>query len=399
MDMQIQSSEYLSWLVELKGRYQNTQIKSSVAVNSAILEFYWNLGKDISEKHYGAKYGDKFYSRLSSDLKLMLPDASGLSKVNIIYCQRFYELYAGVSIVPQVAEQSSQDAKSAIVPQLVEQMSTSVENGIKLAEKVPLFMVPWGHHRLIIDKCKGDVDRALFYVWKTVENNWSRNVLLNWISTDLYAREGKAITNFSFNMPKPDGDLAQQLTKDPYIFSVQGLSERYNETQLKKAMVANIEALLLELGNGFAFVGREKIIEVHGVEKRIDLLFYYIPQHRYCAIEVKTGEFDSPDLGQLQGYVAACDLVLKREEDGPTMGLLVCKGKNAPLVRYLLGKTDMPLGVSDYELTNVLPDDFKSDMPSVEEFEAELARLSLEGVEKDLYNHDVEHEKNTKSDK
>ncbi len=388
MDAQIQSSEYISWLRELKQRYQNTQIKSSVAVNSAVLEFYWELGKDISEKYYGVKYGDKFYSRLSSDLKLMLPEASGLSKVNIIYCQRFYELYSGVSIVPQVAEQSSQDGKTTIVPQPVERLIAMGGNCIKLAEKEPLFMVPWGHHRLIIDKCKGDVDKALFYIRKTVENNWSRNVLLNWISTDLYSREGKAVTNFNYNLPKPDGDLAQQLTKDPYIFSVQGLSEKFNETQLKKAMVANIEALLLELGNGFAFVGREKVVELHGEEKRIDLLFYFIPQHRYCAIEVKTGEFDTSDFGQLQGYVAACDLALKREGDGPTIGLLVCKGKNAPLVRYLLGKTDMPLGVSDYELTNVLPENYKCDMPSVEEFEAELERLSLDGKVIDVNNHE-----------
>lgn len=135
----------------------------------------------------------------------------------------------------------------------------------------------------------------MFYVYKTLENNWSRNVLLNWISSDLYGRSGKALTNFPLTLPEPDGDLAQQLTKDPYIFAVQGLLEHYNETELKKAMVANIETLLLELGSGFAFVGREKTVEVYGEEKRIDLLFYFIPQHRYLAVEVKTGEFDPAD--------------------------------------------------------------------------------------------------------
>ncbi len=376
MDEPILSSEYRSWLLELKRRYRSTQIKSSVAVNRAILEFNWSLGKDISEKYSGVQYGAKFYSKLSADLKLMLPEATGLSKGNIIYCQRFYELYSKASIVPQLAEQSSGADKTTTVPQLVEQFPA--KDGIWLGRHgiVPLFLVPWGHHRLIIDKCKGDVKKALFYVLKTVENNWSRNVLLNWISTDLYSRDGKAVTNFQRTLPEPDGDLAQQLTKDPYVFSVQGLSEKYNETQLKAAMVKNIEALLLELGNGFAFVGREKVVEVCGEEKRIDLLFYFIPQHRYCAVEVKTGEFEPSDLGQLQGYVAACDLVLNRQGDCPAMGLLVCKGKNAPLVRYLIGKTDMPLGVSDYELTKVLPANFKDDMPSVEEFEAELERLS-----------------------
>lgn len=356
------SNEYCNWLKELKQRYRATQIKAAVSVNSALIEFYWYLGKDISEKYSGKIYGAKFYENLSADLKMILPGATGLSKGNIIYCQRFYELYSKIQTVPQLVEQSG------FLPQVA-----AKENS--MGASCPLFQLPWGHHRLIIDKCKGNLEQALFYVLKTIENNWSRNVLLNWIATDLFSRSGKALTNYPSVLPEPDGDLAQELTKDPYIFAVQGLTERYNENELKKAMVANIENMLLELGNGFAFVGREKTIEVCGEEKRIDLLFYFIPLHRYLAVEVKTGEFEPADLGQLQGYVAACDLTLNRPGDNPAMGLLICKGKSAPLVRYLLGKSEIPLGVSDYELTKVLPDTFKSDIPSVEELEAELERL------------------------
>ena len=374
----ILSTEYRKWIIELKHRYRSTQIKAAVSVNSVLIEFYWNLGKDISEKYSKADfYGTSFFRKLSADLQMEMPGEAGFSPRNIKYCVDFYELYRGLLQQPVAkVQECGGNAGSSDRNGQIELLRQPVANVASQERCLPVFLIPWGHHCLILDKCKSDVKKALFYVSKTLENNWSRNVLLNWISSDLYSRNGKALTNFPATLPEPDGDLAQQLTKDPYIFAVQGLSEHYNESELKKAMVSNIENLLLELGNGFAFVGREKTVEVGGEEKRIDLLFYFIPQHRYLAVEVKTGEFDPADLGQLQGYVAACDLSLNREGDNPAMGLLVCKGKSAPLVRYLLGKTEFPLGVSDYELTSVLPDKFKSDIPSVEELEAELERMS-----------------------
>lgn len=226
-----------------------------------------------------------------------------------------------------------------------------------------------------IDKCGWDVAKALFYVRKTVENGWSRNVLAVEIAGDLYSRQGKAVTNFSLTLPEPDSDLAQQLTKDPYIFEVQGLAEKYRETELTDAMCSNIIRLLNSMGRGFAFVGREYAVELEGKEYRIDLLFYCIPLHRYFAVEVKTDEFEPYYLGQLQGYVAACDMVLNTPQENPAIGLLVCRGKNAPLAKYLLGKIDMPIGVSDYELLRKVPDDFKSKLPTIEEIEAELANM------------------------
>jgi len=265
----------------------------------------------------------------------------------------FYRLYSSLPLSQQLVDLGKNAAASGFSPDM-------------------LFRIPWGHHIVIIDKCGGDAEKALFYVRETVANNWSRNVLLNEIRLDRHSRQGKAVTNFGETLPQPDSDLAQQLTKDPYVFEVQGLAERYREHELKRAMTANVEKLLGELGRGFAFVGREYPIEVGGEEKIVDLLFYFIPMHRYFVVEVKTGEFDPAHLGQLQGYVAACDLALNRPGDNPAMGLLICRGKNATLARYMLGKTDMPLGVSDYELSKVVPDDFKSELPTVEELEAGL---------------------------
>lgn len=380
--------EYFSWIGELKKRYRSTQIKASVSVNAALLEFYWNLGKDISERYPGKKRGANFFAELSADLRVAMPDAKGLSTANIRYSHRFYELYACFqqlaeaktiegSYFQQPAENNAKDRalhNPGIQIECAKQDISHNEPPLRPIADL-LVRVPWGHHMLIIDKCGDDMTKALFYVRKTVENGWSRNVLAVEIASDLYARQGKAVTNFALTMPAPDSDLAQQLTKDPYIFEVQGLTEKYRETELTKAMCDNIVRLLNSMGKGFAFVGREHVVELDGKEYRIDLLFYCIPLHRYFAVEVKTGEFEPSYLGQLQGYVAACDMALNTPHENPAIGLLVCRGKNAPLAKYLLGKIDMPIGVSDYELLRKVPDDFKSQLPTIEEIEAELANM------------------------
>lgn len=369
--------EYFSWIGELKKRYRATQIKAAVSVNTALLEFYWNLGKDISERYPGKKRDTGFFAVLSADLKSAIPDAKGLSPTNIKYTRYFYELYGTGCYRQQLVDDNlrgqhlaEQENAGDYRPQVADDKS----NKPLFVEQL-LVQAPWGHHRLIIDKCGDDVAKALFYVRKTVENGWSRNVLAVEIDGDLYSRQGKAVTNFALTMPEPDNDLAQQLTKDPYIFEVQGLAEKYRETELTDAMCNNIVKLLNSMGKGFAFVGREYTVEMQGREYRIDLLFYCIPLHRYFAVEVKTDEFEPSYLGQLQGYVAACDMVLNTPQENPAIGLLVCRGKNAPLAKYLLGKIDMPIGVSDYELLRKVPDDFKSQLPTIEEIEAELANM------------------------
>ena len=375
---------YFEWLGELKKRYRATQIKAAVSVNAALLEFYWELGRDISEKYPGKKRNARFFSELSADLKTTMPEARGFSPNNLRYMRDFYEMYAcsqrldsrrdAAACLQQVAGDNLEGDRYL-------QQVADLKNGESVPRLVAelLVRVPWGHHMLIIDKCKGDVAKALFYVRKTVENGWSRNVLGIEIDGDLYGRAGKAVTNFARTMPKPDSDLVQQLTKDPYIFEVQGLAEEYRETELTRALCDNIVRLLNALGKGFAFVGREFTVETGGEEYRIDLLFYVIPLHRYFVVEVKNTGFKPEHLGQLQGYVAACDMALNTPQENPAIGLLVCRGKNAPLAQYLLGKIDMPIGVSDYELLRQVPEGFRSQLPTVEEIEAELAHLEREG--------------------
>lgn len=374
------TTEYFSWIGDLKKRYHATQIKAAISVNTALLEFYWSLGKDISEKYPGKKRNAHFFAELSADLKIAIPEANGLSERNIKYMLNFYQLYSyrqqlvadnqhsSISNRQQVAADKKTDCHFPEV----------TENNWRSQASSMIFQIPWGHHIVIMTKCGDDVEKALFYIRKTVENGWSRNVLAIEINVDLYSRQGKAVTNFALTMPDADSDLAQQLTKDPYIFDVQGLAEQYHETELTKAMCENIVRLLNSMGKGFAFVGREYVVDMDGEEYRIDLLFYLIPMHRYFVVEVKNKNFKPEFLGQLQGYVAACDMKLNTQQENPAIGLLVCRGKNAPLAKYLLGKIDMPIGISDYELLNKIPDDFKSQLPTIEEIEAELANMEKE---------------------
>ena len=235
-----------------------------------------------------------------------------------------------------------------------------------------LCRVPWGHHRFIIDKCKGDADKAIFYIRKTIENNWSRAVLLNWLDTNLYERQGKAITNFTTHLPEAHGDLANELTKDPYNFDFLTMTEGYNEKELKDALTNNIVKFLMELGNGFAFVGREYRLEVGSTEQFIDLLFYNMRLHCYVVIEVKTEKFKPADIGQLGTYVVAVNHILKTEIENPTIGLLICKEKDEVLAQYAVEGSGEPIGISEYELSQVYPADFKSSLPTIEEIEKQL---------------------------
>ena len=247
-------------------RFKNMQIKAATRVNQEMLRFYWSLGKDMVEMHAESRWGSKFYNNLSKDLASAMPEQKSFSPTNLKYMTYFYQLYS------QISPQTVDEIETEISPQLVDE----------------LCRVPWGHHRYIIDKCKGDVDKAIFYVRKTIENNWSRAVLLNWLDTNLYERQGKAITNFIMQLPEAQGDLANELTKDPYNFDFLTMTEGYNEKELKDALTNNIVKFLMELGSGFAFVGREYRLEVGKTEQFIDLLFYNIRLHCYVVIEVKT---------------------------------------------------------------------------------------------------------------
>ena len=341
---------YAAWICELKRRYRATQIKAAVAVNSALIGFYWNLGKDISEKYPGKKRDANFFYKLSTDLQRAIPDATGLSVSNIKYARYFFELYSEISYRPQAVDDKTES--QCYRPQVVDDNG----HGACLPQVVAdLIRVPWGHHRTVIDKCKGDRDKALFYVRRTIQNGWSRNVLLNWLSTDLYEREGKAQTNFALTMPSDDCDLARQLVKDPQVFEVFGLKEKHDETELKAAIVANIERTLLSLGRLVSFVGREYPVEIGGETKNIDLLFYIIPLHRYLVMEVKTTKYEPSDLGQLSGYLVMAEQCLNTPEDNPPIGVLVCKEHNRVLAKFHLEKLGLPMGITDYQIKKLLP--------------------------------------------
>ena len=373
----IQDKEYLEWIKDLGTRFRRSQIKAAVKVNEEMLRFYWELGHDIVERDAENHYGSRFFSILSHDLKEATSTTSGLSERNIRYAKDFYLLYSQeVGILQQPAAKSDLEdvtkdeeklqqpaAKSndTILPQLVEQIKSEI------------FSVPWGHHMLLIDKCKNAPQKALFFVHQTMQNGWSRNMLLNFLDTNLYERQGKALTNFSRTLPDETSDLAQELTKDPYDFAFTGITGKYNERLLKDKLLNNITQFLVELGTGFAYVGKEYRLQIGDTENFIDLLFYNLNLSCYVVIEVKIGKFEFADAGQLGGYVVACNHILKKEgRDNPTIGILICKEKDSLVAQYALEASSQPLGISEYELAKLYPEKVEGTIPTIEEIEQNL---------------------------
>lgn len=361
--------EYKEWIKELSQRYRSSQIKAAVKVNTEMLRFYWELGRDIFKYNLDNKYGSRFYSVLTSDLQKELPNVSGLTERNIRYMKSFYLLYSQEDeILPQAVAESS----DMVAPQAV-----AKSQGAIVQQVVGLFQIPWGHHRVIIDRVKGDRNKALFFVRKTIEEGWSRAVLETWITSNLYEREGKAITNFHSTLPEPMSDLAQEITKDPYNFAFAGIRGKYNERLLKDALLKNITDFLLELGTGFSYVGKEYRLQIGETENFIDLLFFHIPLNCYVVIEVKIDKFTPGDLGQLGTYVVACNHIVKQPHHNPTIGLLVCKSKDNLLAQYALEGSNQPIGISEFELEKLYPTKVEGMIPTIEELEDKLnERLS-----------------------
>jgi len=330
---------YMEWINGLSEKYRNSQIKAAISVNSEMLKFYWELGKDIHELHFEKKHGSDFFAQLSKDLKQRIPGAKCFSETNLRYMERYYKLFSNL---PQV--------------------------------EADLFCVPWGHLKLLMDKCRTNPEKARFFLNKTIENNWSRAVLLNFLDTDLYERQGKAISNFKDRLPSSYGQLAQELTKDPYNFDFLTIQEDCNEKGLKDALMDNIQYFLMELGSGFAFVGREYRLTIGKTEEYVDLLFYNIKLHCYVVVEVKIAAFRPGDIGQLGTYVTAVNHILRGEGDGATIGLLICKTKDNVLAQYATESSSQPIGISEYHLSNLLPENYKSMLPTIEEIEMELNR-------------------------
>ena len=363
---------YAAWVRDVAQRFRASQIKAAVRVNGELLRFYWSLGRDIVEKRAEAQWGEGFFVRFSRDLQRELSGVKGLSPKNLYYMKGFYLLYSRqVENFPQVGGKLETLPQPEIFPQ--------VAGKIPSAPWEAIFAVPWGHHKLLIDKFMGTPEHALFYVREIARHGWSRSVLSHHMDLRLHERQGRAVTNFETTLPALDSDLARELTKDPYAFDFTQLAEAFTETELKAALVANIEKVLLELGNGFAFLGREHRLDVGGTELFTDLLFYHVRLHCYVVVEVKTEPFEPAFLGQLSGYVASANHLLKGPGDGDTVGLLICKSKNRVLARYALEGYKQPLGISDYELAQLYPADFRGSLPSIEEIERGLAPAPAEG--------------------
>jgi len=344
------SRQYHTWLQDIKKRVRQAQLKAATFVNTALLEFYWNLGADIVEQQKQAVWGSGFLKQLSKDLTAEFPDMKGFSLNNLQYIKRWYSFYCGS------------------LPNCGTGCSTITEQPVSL-----LVQIPWGHNLTIISKCD-TVEQALFYVQKTIENNWSRSVLTHQIESDLYGRQGKAITNFKNTLPAPQSDLAREIIKDPYNFDFLTLTEEYTERELEKGLIDHIAKFLMELGAGFAYLGKQVPLQVGERDFFLDLLFYHVQLHCYVVVELKVVEFEPEHVGKLNFYIKAIDQQLRQENDNPTIGILLCKGKDKVVAEYALSDIHKPMGVSEYELTQALPKELKSSLPSIEEIEAELER-------------------------
>ena len=348
---------YRNWIKDISRRFRQSQLKAAVKVNSEMLRFYWGLGRDISFMSEKAEYGSGFYNAISSDLKDVFPTVKSFSTTNLKYMRYFYEMY------PSVSENHQRLVDEFVVDENRQQAVDDFEM---------IFLIPWGHHVQILGKCKGNPEKALFYVKKTLENNWSRAVLMNFLDTDLYERQGKAITNFSITLPEEQSELAQAITKDPYNFDFISIREKYNEKELKDALLDNIERFLIELGSGFAYVGREVELNIGKTENFVDLVFYNYKLHCFFIVEVKIGEFQSGDMGQLGTYMVAVNHQIKGEADGPTLGLILCKSKDNVKAQYALEASSQPMGIAVYDINRFLPENYKSSLPTIEEIEAEF---------------------------
>lgn len=336
------SAEFKNWVLDISKKFKASQIKAACHVNSEMLQFYFYLGKEISMTSFKAQYGNKFYDNLSKELIANLPNTKGFSSRNLRYIENFYTLYKN---------------EIQIMPQLV----------------AKLFVIPWGHHRYIIDKCK-DVKEAIFFINKVIENNWSRAVLLNFLDTNLYKRNKGSITNFDLRLPEIDKDLANEIIKDPYNFDFLSFGDKFNEKELKDALIDNIQKFLMELGNGFAYIGKEYRLYIDDIELYLDMIFYNTKIHAYVVVEVKTTNFKPEYIGQLGTYTVAVDHLLKSDKDEKTIGILICKDKKDSLAKYALESSSQPLGISSFELSKVLPANFKSNLLTIEEIENELKK-------------------------
>ncbi len=352
------TKEYKNFIIDIKSKINHAQIKIATAVNSALLLFYWELGEIISAKQKETKWGSKFIEQMANDLKKEFPDLKGFSRTNLFYIKKFYEFYS-INLVQLSGGLIQDDDKNK-----------TVHHTGGLIESI-VFKIPWRHNVEILNRVN-TIDEALYYVKQTMLNNWNRDTLALNIKTDLFNRDGKSINNFKSTLAQPQSDLAVQTIKDPYVFDFLTFDKPFIERDIENRLIEDITKFLLELGKGFAYVGKQYHLEIANQDYYLDLLFYHIELKCYVVIELKNRKFIPEFAGKLNFYISAVDTLLKKENDNPTIGIILCRDKNNIEVEFALRDINKPMGVSEFELTEILPDNLKSSLPTIEEIEEEF---------------------------
>lgn len=342
------TQEYNSTLADLKRHIRESQIRAVTAANAELIKLYWLIGKTIVEKQEGSGWGSKFIEKISRDLQNEFPGVEGFSKRNIFRMRAFYLEYK-------------------LVPPAVAQFNGIEHLGV-------LTQIPWSHNIILMEKLD-NIEQRLWYAKKTVENGWGKRALEDWIERDIYSRQGKAVTNFSYHLPEPQSTFAKELLCDPYFFDFANLPPGYIERELEQELVEKIQQTLLAFGHGFAFVGSQYPLEIDGDTFYVDLLFYHIPSHRYIAVELKTESFKPEYTGQMNFYLAAIDDILKTPLDNPSIGLILCKKKSKIKAEYALRDLQKLMSVAEYSTTkksHSIP--IHNLLPPIEEIEEELQK-------------------------
>jgi predicted nuclease of restriction endonuclease-like (RecB) superfamily len=339
-------ADYPSWLKSLKEQILAARRKAALSLNSSLIELYWLIGTKIIEQEKSGNWGSGLIDRLSRDLAFEFPDIKGFSRRNLYALRQWYLFYS---------------LQHSIVPQAVAQL-------------------PWGHNRLITSKIK-DINEALWYAVAASENGWTRDVLDLKIDKDEYHRAGKSLANFHRALPAHQSDLAYEVMKDPYNFDFLGLEDDAQERAIELALTERITDFLLELGKGFAFVGRQYKLQVSETEYSIDMLFYHLDLRCYVVIELKSGKFKPEYAGKLNFYLSAVDSQLKKPEDNPSIGILLCKKKDKIEAEYSLRNINKPIGISEYLLMHSMPDNLALKLPTITELEEELSSRLLDSTE------------------
>jgi predicted nuclease of restriction endonuclease-like (RecB) superfamily len=347
------TAPYKIWLKEIKDIVSFAKSKAALSVNEYLLLMYWQLGEMIVQKQKQHLWGDAVIEQLSADLQKAFPEMKGFSRTNLFNRKKLFLFYTNTKVQPAVG-----------------QLKFTTPKALKL-----ITQIPWSHNIIVIEKTNS-LDEALFYVAQTIENNWSRNLLLNQLALNLYKRQGKAITNFTKALPAKQSSIAMQTLKDPYIFDFLSIQKIVSEKNLEDQLINHITKFLLELGKGFAFVGKQYHVEVSKKDYYIDLLFYHLHLRCYVVIELKSGEFKPEYAGKLSFYLSAIDdLVANKTNDNATIGIILCKEKDNVTAEYAVRGLTKPIGIAQYDFIKSIPKNLKSELPTIAQLEKELKNI------------------------